>query len=153
QFRPTDLEVDDTANLYVLDGVGKRVLKWAPNATTGTMAADGVNGPPNSQFKPTSLAFNYDWEFYIGDDDSNRVLSWVPGATTGTTYAGGNGTGNGPDQFDNLNGICFDTAGNLYVADAWNWRLQRWAPGATSGTTINDTLFGNIQYVDADLDG
>lgn len=153
QFRPTDLEVDDTANLYVLDGVGKRVLKWAPNATTGTMAADGVNGPPNSQFKPTSLAFNYDWEFFIGDDDSNRVLSWVPGATTGTTYAGGNGTGNAPDQFDNLNGICFDTAGNLYVADAWNNRLQRWVPGATSGTTISDTLFGNIQYVDADLDG
>lgn len=153
QFRPYDLEVDDSSNLYIADGLvnNKRVLKWAPNATSGTMAADGIASP--TPFDPNGLAFDYDTNFYIADDDSSRVFSWVPGAASGTVYAGGNGIGSAPNQFDNLNGICFDSSGNLFVADAFNFRLQQWAPGATSGTTIDDTLYGNIQFVDADLEG
>ncbi len=154
QFRPYDIEVDDTSNVYIADGLAanKRVLKWAPGATTGTMAADGINSPQPSNFAPNGLAFDKNNDFYIGDDANNRILTWIPGASSGTTYVG-TGNGNGPTEFNNLNGICFDTADNLYVADAFNFRIQKWPRGAAGATTLADNLTGNIQFVSADLDG
>ena len=84
--------------------------------------------------------------------------------TDATTYtskliAGGNGTGNAPDQFDYPNGIFMDASGNLYVSDGDNYRVQKFIPGSTSGVTVaggngsgsasNQLHFPRGLYVDA----
>ncbi len=158
QFRPYDVEVDDTGNLYISDyyrniyDTNSRVLKWPPLATSGQIVADGWRAPLSSQFYPNGIAFDSSKSFYIVDDDHNRVLKWVLGANSGTVYAGGNGSGSGANQFSGPNGICFDKDNNLYIADYGNSRVQKWAPGATSGTTIADNV-ATPQYVAADGDG
>jgi uncharacterized repeat protein (TIGR01451 family) len=52
------------------------------------------------------------------------------------TVAGGNGVGNGANQFDNPADVAIDDAGNLYVADLFNHRVQKWGPGDLTGTTV-----------------
>ena len=52
------------------------------------------------------------------------------------TVAGGNGSGNLPNQLTIPVSIYLDTQGNLYIADGRNDRVQKWAPGASQGVTV-----------------
>lgn len=56
--------------------------------------------------------------------------------TPATLVAGGNGSGNGSNQFNYPRGICIDAADNVYVVDMFNYRVQKFAPGATDGVTV-----------------
>ncbi|CAF4755981.1 unnamed protein product, partial [Rotaria sp. Silwood2] len=49
------------------------------------------------------------------------------GAKQGTVIVGGNGWGQGANQFKYLRGLSFDRQGNLYVADLNNNRVQRFS--------------------------
>ncbi|CAF3530533.1 unnamed protein product [Rotaria sp. Silwood1] len=50
-------------------------------------------------------------------------MRWPKGATQGTVIVGGNGFGEGPNQFKKLMALSFDRHGDLYVVDPWNARL------------------------------
>lgn len=54
----------------------------------------------------------------------------------GVVVAGGNGTGNLPNQFANPAAIFVDKDGSLYIPDMSNNRIQKWAPGASTGITV-----------------
>ena len=44
-------------------------------------------------------------------------MRWSKGATQGSIVVGGNGQGEGINQFNGPVGLSFDRQGNLYVAD------------------------------------
>ena len=50
--------------------------------------------------------------------------------------AGGNGTGNLPNQFANPAAIFVDKDGSLYIPDMSNNRIQKWAHGASTGISV-----------------
>ena len=52
-------------------------------------------------------------------------MRWPKGATHGTVVVGGNGEGQGANQFKYLGGLSFDSQSNLYAADNCNHRVQR----------------------------
>ncbi len=54
----------------------------------------------------------------------------------GLTVAGGNGQGNGIDQFYDPYGLYVDDDQTLYVADRWNHRIVQWKSGSTSGEVV-----------------
>ena len=54
-------------------------------------------------------------------------MRWSRGATQGTVVVGGNGEGEGANQFKGPTGLSFDRQGNLYVADMVNNRVQRFS--------------------------
>ncbi len=161
QVRPGGLRVDDSSILYIADLTSNntiknhRIFKWYQEESTGTIIADGFNAPNGSKFKPGDFAFDQNKDMYIVDDAGNRIIKWSIGATSGTNYAGIEGSpGTALTQFDNPNGVCYDTASdNLYVLDAFNSRLMQWSKNASSGSVIADDLYGNIQYIDIDLEG
>ena len=41
---PTDIHLDSSGNLYILDTYNNRIVIWAPNATAGVLRVDKNNG-------------------------------------------------------------------------------------------------------------
>ncbi|CAF3334495.1 unnamed protein product [Rotaria socialis] len=65
---------------------------------------------------------------YVADSWNHRVMRWTQGdKKQGTVIAGGNGQGEGANQFHYPVGFSFDRQGNLYVADLYNHRVQRFS--------------------------
>jgi sugar lactone lactonase YvrE len=58
---------------------------------------------------------------------------WIQNATT---VAGGNGAGNGLNQFTSARGLYIDDDQTIYVADHANHRVVEWESGAISGQVV-----------------
>ncbi|CAF1400103.1 unnamed protein product [Rotaria sordida] len=54
----------------------------------------------------------------------------------GVTVAGGNGEGNGTNQFYNPDGLFVDDEETLYIADQRNHRIIQWRANATTGQVV-----------------
>ncbi|CAF4707186.1 unnamed protein product, partial [Rotaria socialis] len=62
------------------------------------------------------------------DSNNHRVMRWTQGdKKQGAIIVGGNGQGEGANQFQYLRGLSFDREGNLYVVDFGNNRVQRFS--------------------------
>ncbi len=161
QLMARGLEADEHDTLFIgdnrLNAVPKtnRVFKWYPGNATGTVVADGLNAPAASQCKPGDISLDQNKDLFIADEDNHRIIKWTPGATSGTNYAGTPGsTGSTLSQFNNINGIHYDTVSdNLYILDAFNFRLLEWPLNASSGNLLVSKLNSNPQYIDMDLEG
>ena len=64
-------------------------------------------------------------DVYVADYWNNRIMCWPLGSKEGRVVVGGNGQGDGSNQFFYPSGLSFDVENNLYVADSWNHRIQR----------------------------
>ena len=135
--------MDNLGNIYVADTYNYRIMKWAPDATNGTLVAGGNGqGAANNQLSnPNRVALDSSGNIYISDTGNNRIMKWEPDATEGTLVAGGNGSGGanaGSDtnKLDSPRGIHVDSSGNIYVSDYNNHRIMKWAPGASDGTLV-----------------
>ncbi|CAF5043187.1 unnamed protein product, partial [Rotaria socialis] len=65
---------------------------------------------------------------YVADSSNNRVMRCTQGdKKQGTVIVGGNGEGDGVNQFNFPRGLSFDRHGNLYVVDMGNHRVQRFS--------------------------
>ncbi|CAF2081822.1 unnamed protein product [Rotaria magnacalcarata] len=127
---PRYLFVDRQQTVYVSDFYNSRVMKWNKGAKEGIVVAGGqgqgsaltqLNGP-NGIFVDTLGAL------YVADMGNNRVMRWTQeDKKQGTVIVGGNGSGEGANQFYGPTGLSFDRHGNLYVADSINNRVQRFS--------------------------
>ena len=138
---PTGVVVDSVGNMYISDTFNHRVMKWAPNATNGTLqTGTGVPGNNSRQLnQPLGIYLDESNSYlYISDSHNHRIQRYqLRIATNGTTVAGGNGSGIGNHQLNTPYTMCVSkTTGAIYIADAYNHRIQRWSPGATSGVLI-----------------
>jgi len=99
-YGPSDVYVDNTGNIYVLDGYNNRVQKFAPGSLKGVTIAggNGEGGAANQLFLPQGFCVDPTGNIYIADLFNHRVQKWAPGATTGVTVAGGNGYGSANNQ-------------------------------------------------------
>ena len=131
--------VDAAGNIYVSDMTNARVVKWAPNASAGTVVAggNGAGNANNSLDYPDGLFVDPSGShIWIAERFNHRVVKWsIPGATV---VAYGRGYGSAADQFLNPTGVFVDTANSntIYVADAGNHRIQKWLPNASAGVTV-----------------
>ena len=135
---PTGVFVDLQGNLYVADFGNHRVVKWAPNASSGVVVAggNGSGAAANQLNGPQGIFVDNGGNIYISDQQNHRVQKWIPGAAEGTTVAGGNGSGSAANQLTLPHGIALDKMNNIYVSDQGSSRVQKWTVGATSGVTV-----------------
>ena len=63
--------------------------------------------------------------FSYPDYFNDRVMCWPSDSKEGHVVVGGNGEGEGSNQFHRPIGLVFDRANNLYVVDMLNHRIQR----------------------------
>jgi hypothetical protein len=141
--------LDNEKNLYVADTGNNRVMRWAPNATSGILIA-GQNLTGND-----SMSFNFpigifldenNSLLYVADTNNNRIQLFKLNGTppyNGTTVAGGNGPGSGSDQLNGPHAVWVSNkTGAIYIADTSNNRIQRWNKDATTGVTIAGSPYG-----------
>ncbi|CAF3408484.1 unnamed protein product [Rotaria socialis] len=106
---PTYLFVDRDHSVYVSDNWNDRVMKW-------------VEGAKERIFVDTLGTL------YVADTQNDRVMRWAQGdKKQDTRIVGGNGRGEGANQFNDPIGLSFDRQGNLYVADTNNHRVQQFS--------------------------
>ncbi|CAF4939788.1 unnamed protein product [Rotaria socialis] len=105
-------------------------MKWNKGAKEGIVVAGGQGeGNALTQLSfPNGIFVDTLGTLYVADMRNHRVMRWTQGdQKQGTVAAGGNGRGEGADQFNGSAGLSFDQHGNLYVADVRNHRVQRFS--------------------------
>jgi DNA-binding beta-propeller fold protein YncE len=140
--------VDRSGNIYISLYWCYAVVKWAPNATNGTVVAGQLNnaGTSSSQFS-TVRFIHLDEDrglLYVCDFGNNRIQRFVIGGNgTGVTVAGTSSAGTGLNQLNSPAGIWFTRDGQtLCIADYGNNRVMKWTIGATQGSLVAGSLSG-----------
>lgn len=143
------IAIDRLQNLYVADFGNHRVMRWAPNATSGVVIV-GVGSPSSSSMGlnwPAGIFLDENHSLlYVADYGNNRIQVYNLNATppyNGITVAGGNGEGSGSYQLRSPFHVWVSKKTRaIYIADLFNNRIQRWSPGASSGVTVAGNLLG-----------
>lgn len=148
-YGPRVVIADSTGNVYISSFGCNNVMKWAPNASSGTVVAGSPGGSPgnNAQLlsNPYGLAVDEVNGFlYVADYDNSRIQRfYTNGSSTGVTIAGGNGPGAAPNQLNNPTEILLSKVdSSLYIADRLNNRLQKWFLHSSAGVTIAGSTTG-----------
>lgn len=156
ETRPYYIAADGTGNVYVIDSVHTKIVKFT---STGTyLTSWGSVGSGFGQFKdPHGIAVDRAGNVYVADTGNNRVqkfttngnftLQWIGRDFNSTGYA------NGPQ------GITVDSSG--YVYSFWDNWFQKFTPnggfvnavyfpsnGASTATSIAVDRAGNIYWAD-----
>ncbi|CAF4184409.1 unnamed protein product, partial [Rotaria magnacalcarata] len=127
---PTYLFVDRDHSVYVSDNNNHRVMKWVEGAKEGIVVAggQGAGNALTQLYWPNGIFVDTLSTLYVADSNNNRVMRWTQGdKTQGAVIVGGNGQGEGANQFNYPIGLSFDRHDNLYVADMNNARVQRFS--------------------------
>ncbi|OIN60567.1 NHL repeat-containing protein [Arsenicibacter rosenii] len=144
---PVGVAVDAAGFIYVADSENHRIVKFAPNATSGSagtvVAGTGSAGSgPQELNKPTGVALDGSNNIYIADYENHRIQKFAPnsvGGDNGITVAGTGTSGYSPEKLNRPYGLTVDGGGYLYIADAQNHRIQKFNPnsvGGDNGVTI-----------------
>lgn len=130
---PLGLAVDDQLNLYVAERGNSRVMKWAPNATNGTVMIDGH--ATGTKFDGLLLSSYSSNQVYVSSEKDDAVYLWTFGSSTpSVVLTAVNDTNN--SLIGQPKGIKYDTYGNLYVADTDNGRVVRYCINSTVGQVV-----------------
>ncbi|CAF2184008.1 unnamed protein product [Rotaria magnacalcarata] len=137
--QPVDVKVDGDYNIFITDMGNKRVVKWAANATIGSVLIDGSSGgaAQNQISNPYGLILINDSlnHVYLSDNNQRSAYLWAFGAANATTqYIIANSL-----QMDHPSQIIQDQYGNLYVADANQKRVVMFCVNSTVGNVIVGT--------------
>jgi len=156
---PESILLDGKGNLYICEGDGLHVLKFALATSTVTVIAGDGNVGFSGDFGPAtdatlndpkSIALDSNGYLYIADTNNNRIrkVSLDGDITTiaglGPPAYGGNG---GPAAKALLwapHGLAVDGSGNVYVADTENQvirLLKPVAPTITASGLVNAASF------------
>ena len=142
-LRPTAVAVDRSGNIYIADAVTNRVRMVDSNGIITTVAGSG-SGTDSGDGGPAVAAINglnsvaVDAQGNLYLTSAPRIRKVAPDGTISTLA--GNGTAGysgdgGPAtaaQFDNLQGVALDAAGNVVVADCWNNCIRKISSGIVS---------------------
>ena len=119
------------------------VRSLSGSATPGF--ADGL--PANAAFsQPNGMAVNAAGEVFVADRLNHRIRKVTPAGLT-STFAGSGDAGFVDDtgiaaQFENPNGLAFDSVGNLYVADEANHVIRKITPAGVVTTFAGSGIAG-----------
>ncbi len=136
---PTDVEVDSSGNLYIVQAANTdRIRKVDTTGVITSFAAGdnnfgGDDGPATSAllYFPNDVTVDGSGNLYIVDTNNERIrkvdTSGVISTVAGTGTAGFSGDGGQATaaQLNDPSGVAVDSSGNLYIADFINRRVRK----------------------------
>ena len=125
-YYPSQIYLDSSDNLYVVDSQNHRIVRWSPGATEGIVVAGG-NGPGNelNQLRyPSDLSVDPNGTIYISDWDNRRIVKWEADANEGEIIYYDNN-----NYYGNYMSIEVDQdSGVIYSTDFYNNSVYRFIP-------------------------
>ncbi|CAF2167686.1 unnamed protein product [Rotaria magnacalcarata] len=128
---PTGVLIDkETNSLIICDCWNNRVVRWSRQSGTaqGEILIDNIDCH--------GLAMDDQKNLYVSNYRKNEVGRYQIGDKKGTLVAGGNGYGNGFNQFSSPAHVFVDRQQTVYVPDSYNNRVMKWNKGATEGIVV-----------------
>lgn len=128
---PINILIDKENNsLIIADKKHRRVIRWS------LQRDDNQSETIIDDIDCLGLTMDYEGVLYVSDTTKKEVRRYPKGNIIGELVAGGNGFGNGLDQFSVPYYITVDGEGAVYVADTYNHRIVKWDRGAKEGTIV-----------------
>jgi sugar lactone lactonase YvrE len=126
-FRPQDVAVDSSGNVYVADSWNGYIQKFSSD---GTFITKWYYYSRNDlfEFYPRGVAVDSTGNVYVTDMKNAHILKFSSNGTFLTKW-GSFGSING--QFSTPMGIAVDSSGNVYVADLNHHRIQKYSGDGT----------------------
>jgi DNA-binding beta-propeller fold protein YncE len=128
---PHKLSVDKDGNLWLADNGGNQVFKLSQDGKVLlTLGKKDVAGPGLDEFdQPTDVAIAPNGDIFVGDGHTGggtaignaRIMKFDKNGKFLMTWGR---KGMGPDEFDVVHALAFDSRGRLFVADRQNNRVQ-----------------------------
>jgi hypothetical protein len=145
-INPTNVAVDSSGNVYVVDMQNNRIQKFS---STGTFLTKwGTYGPSDGQFnRPYDVAVDSSGNVYVADTQNNRIQKF---SSTGTFLTKWGTYGLGDGQFSSPTGVGVDSSGNIYVTDTYNHRIQKFTPNGIFLTKWGNSGSGDGQFSSPD---
>ena len=150
-FGPNGIAIDAAGNVYISENQNQRVRKiTASTGLISTIAGNGSYGfsgdgglATQAQVVPTAILLDGAGNIYIACngrrvrkiDASSGIINTV----AGDGNVGFTGDGGPPllAQFNNINGLAFNAAGDLFIGDAINNRVRKISYGVLTGMPFN----------------
>jgi len=122
----SDVAVDKSGNVWIVDGVVHHVLKFDANGNyLGKLGQQWSSGPGNDQFNgPHSIAFDSVNNIYVSDTYNHRIQVFTSNGTYLATIGVSGVAGADNAHFNTPERIAIDQNDYLYVADSGNHRIQ-----------------------------
>ncbi len=152
-YRPMDVAVDGSGNLYVVDEANRRirlidvagnVSTFAGNGSLGFINGTGTSAAFNGAFH---LSIDASGNLYLADANNHAIRKITPAAVV-TTIAG-NGTNGSADgagssaQFFYPYGIAVDATGNIIIGDGLNYKIRKINTANVVSTLAGSGVSGN----------
>ncbi|CAF2149476.1 unnamed protein product [Rotaria magnacalcarata] len=128
---PTDVLIDkETDSLIICDRGNGLVVQWSRRSgtTQGEILIDKI--------ACWGLAMDEQRYLYVSDHGNDEVRRYQLGEKNGTLVTGGNGQGDGLNQFDWPRYLFVDRDHSVYVSDYSNHRVMKWNEGAKEGIVV-----------------
>ena len=165
---PHGVAADASGNVYIADTGNHSLRRVDANGAISTVAGNGSQGfagdggPALNALlsAPTSLAVDANGSLYIADTGNNRIrrisrdgfIDTVAGGGARNFASGNDGIPATSAVLGTPQGVAVDSAGNLYIGDTQGNHVRRVSAGGTISTIAGRALYGDLGYIDGNLD-